>query len=146
MFGFGSSDKKELQKLWAGFQNIRQLVLLKYNEYEQYSFATAFNNLPDEFTNCLENDLSRTKDDWRLLANDLQEFGKEGNKMYSGVGGLHGEGGRAGLLSVTYLFLLARANVLSLPEAKLFLHDMEVFRNEILAKVATQIENRARSR
>ena len=146
MFGFGSSEKKELQKLWAGFQGIRQFVLLKMNEYEQYSFVTAFANLPDEFASCLENDPTRTKDDWKHLANDLQELGKEGHKMYSGVGGLYGEGGRAGLLSINYLFLLTRANVLSLPEAKLLLQDMEVFRSEILAKVETQIENRARLR
>jgi hypothetical protein len=146
MFGFGFSEKKELQKLRAGFEQIRQHILLRMNEFEQYSFVTAFDNLPEEYSLELDDDLVRSKDDWKHLANDLQDFGKEGYKMYSGASGMHGEGGRAGMLSVNYLFLYARANVLSEPAAQLLIADIKSFRREATAKVQKQIETRARSR
>ena len=146
MFGFGSSENRELQKLRAGFEQICQHVLLRMNEFEKYSFVTAFDNLPDEYLVEVHEGTDRSKDDWKHLANDLQEFGKEGHQMYSGLPGLHGEGGRAGLVAVTYLFLYARVNVLSEPAAKLLIADMNSFRSEAVAKVQTQIESRARSR
>lgn len=146
MFGFGSSEKKELQKLWAGLQQIRQHALLNMNEFEQYSFVSAFDNLPEEFSISPEDSVRRTKDDWKHLANDLQEFGKEGHQMYSRASGLHGEGGRAGMLAITYLFLFARAKVLSEPGANLLIADIESFRSEITAKVQMQIEKRSQLR
>ena len=146
MFGFGSSEKRELQKLWAGFQQIREYVSLRMNEFQQYSIVTAFPNLPEEYSISPENSVGRTQDDWKKLCNDLQELGKEAEKLYSRAPGLNGEGGRAGSLAITYSFLYARAKVLSEPSAALLIADLESFKKEMTAKVETQIENRARNR
>ncbi|CAN1548292.1 hypothetical protein MCELHM10_02064 [Paracoccaceae bacterium] len=141
MFGFGKSEKKAVEKLRAQFEDIRQRVLLKMNEYEQYSFVTAFDNLPDGIAECFEEARPTTKEGWKELSDELLSIAREGYRLFESAPGLHGEGGRAGIEALAFLAFKAGASASSEPQALLLSSDMEKFRSEIAARVRARFSD-----
>lgn len=136
MFGLFDSNIKKIRKLRNDFEDIRQRVLYKMDGYEQYSFASAIKAL-DEITDRFDELPAEDLNGWRQFGDELLSQARQAWKFYSSVGGMAGEGGRAGTNAFALLSLHASANSFAEAEAKILQTDIKNFE----AKISIYLKN-----
>lgn len=113
------------------FEDIRQRVHFKMSPFEQYSLGSVFDHLPNEITSKLESISSADSKRRRQFAKEIETFAQEGYRTYQSIGGLAGEGGRAGAEGLMLLALECHSKGYSTSEAALLASDISDFRKYV---------------
>jgi hypothetical protein len=131
MFSFLNPELKIVRKLRLQFDDIRQRVFLKMNSYEQYSFCSAFetfeSDISDNVSAISETDYKK----WLQVGQDLMSIAKQGYEQNRSLGGISGDGGRAGVEGVGFLIIKYMVRVFNIPEAKILRDDIAKFEEKM---------------
>ena len=96
MFGLFGKGNKRFKRIQALFEDTKNRVLFRMNSYEQYSFGSVFDHIPIEVINAVKSTPKHDKRACKTLARQLEGLARDGYLHHEQIGGIAGEGGKAG--------------------------------------------------
>ena len=111
------------------------------NPYEQYSFGSVFHHIPEEFLEPFESIAATDSKSWLEFSTQLKTLARDGYREHERLGGIAGEGGRAGAEGVMLLSLEAASAGYSIPDAQLLHKDIVKFKEFVSAFVTADDYN-----